>query len=680
MDQFKLVSDFKPMGDQPEAIAQLTRGVEKGLPYQTLLGVTGSGKTFTIANVIEQVNKPVLIISHNKTLAGQLYGEFKSFFPHNAVEYFISYYDYYQPEAYIPTTDTYIEKDTSINDEIDRLRLKATSALLSRRDVIIVASVSCIYGLGDPDEYREQLLVFEKGQYIDRNLILGKLVDTHYTRNDYEFDRGTFRVRGDVIEVMPAYDREAIRIEMFGNEIEAISRINVVTGEILEKMERAAIYPAKHFVTSRPRLEVAVKEIEKELEERLEYFRRKGKLLEAQRLEMRTRYDIEMLQELGYCSGVENYSRHLTNRQAGERPYTLIDYFPKDFLCIIDESHATIPQINGMYHGDRSRKETLVEFGFRLPCALDNRPLRFEEFDELVPQKICVSATPADFEIEKSQGVVVEQVIRPTGLMDPEIEVRPVKGQIDDLLAEIRRRVAAKQRVLVLTLTKRMAEDLTDYLADVAVRVRYIHSEIDALDRMEILRDLRLAEYDVLVGINLLREGLDMPEVSLVAILDADKEGYLRSERSLMQIAGRAARNADGKVIFYADNITGSMQKTMDETARRRKIQAEYNEKHGITPTTLYKTVEEVMQSTRVADVRSDSYNKDKREDFQVSESEWKKLTPFEREEKLDMLEKQMIRASQELEFEKAAAIRDEIDRLKAGKKRGGSRYSKYNR
>ncbi|HHL70929.1 MAG TPA: excinuclease ABC subunit UvrB, partial [Bacteroidetes bacterium] len=515
---------------------------------------------------------------------------------------------------------------------------------------------------------------------IDRNLILGKLVDTHYTRNDYEFDRGTFRVRGDVIEVMPAYDREAIRIEMFGNEIEAISRINVVTGEILEKMERAAIYPAKHFVTSRPRLEVAVKEIEKELEERLEYFRRKGKLLEAQRLEMRTRYDIEMLQELGYCSGVENYSRHLTNRQAGERPYTLIDYFPKDFLCIIDESHATIPQINGMYHGDRSRKETLVEFGFRLPCALDNRPLRFEEFDELVPQKICVSATPADFEIEKSQGVVVEQVIRPTGLMDPEIEVRPVKGQIDDLLAEIRRRVAAKQRVLVLTLTKRMAEDLTDYLADVAVRVRYIHSEIDALDRMEILRDLRLAEYDVLVGINLLREGLDMPEVSLVAILDADKEGYLRSERSLMQIAGRAARNADGKVIFYADNITGSMQKTMDETARRRKIQAEYNEKHGITPTTLYKTVEEVMQSTRVADVRSDSYNKDKREDFQVSESEWKKLTPFEREEKLDMLEKQMIRASQELEFEKAAAIRDEIDRLKAGKKRGGSRYSKYNR
>ncbi len=681
MDKFKLVADFEPMGDQPRAIEELTRGVEKGLPYQTLLGVTGSGKTFTVANVIERVNKPVLIISHNKTLAGQLYGEFKSFFPQNAVEYFISYYDYYQPEAYIPTTDTYIEKDTSINDEIDRLRLKATSALLSRRDVIIVASVSCIYGLGDPDEYREQLLVFEKGQYIDRNLILGKLVDTHYTRNDYEFDRGTFRVRGDVIEVMPAYDREAIRIEMFGNEIDAISRINVVTGEVIEKMQRAAIYPAKHFVTSRPRLEVAIREIEKELEERLEYFRRKGKLLEAQRLEMRTRYDLEMLQELGYCSGVENYSRHLTNRQPGERPYTLIDYFPKDFLCIIDESHATIPQINGMYHGDRSRKETLVEFGFRLPCALDNRPLRFEEFDELVPQKICVSATPADFEIEKSQGVVVEQVIRPTGLMDPEIEVRPVKGQIDDLLAEIRRRVAAKQRVLVLTLTKRMAEDLTDYLADVNVRVRYIHSEIDALDRMEILRDLRLAEYDVLVGINLLREGLDMPEVSLVAILDADKEGYLRSERSLMQIAGRAARNADGKVIFYADRITGSMQKTIDETARRRKIQAEYNEKHGIKPRTLYKTVEEVMQSTRVADVRSDSYQKEKQDDFTVSESEWKKLTPFEREEKLDMLEKQMIQASEALEFEKAAAIRDEIERLKVGKKRGGgSKYRKYNR
>ncbi len=681
MDTFQLVSDFKPTGDQPQAIAKLTEGILKGERFQTLLGVTGSGKTFTMANVIANVNRPTLVISHNKTLAAQLYGEFKKFFPHNAVEYFISYYDYYQPEAYIPTTDTYIEKDTSINDEIDRLRLKATSALLSRRDVIIVASVSCIYGLGDPSEYRDQLVIIRKHQRIDRNQLLMKLVDIYYTRNDYELERGTFRVRGDVIEVMPAYEREALRIELFGNEIEAISQINTVTGEVVEELDTVAIYPAKHFVTSQPRLEAAIKAIEEELEERLEWFRSQGKLLEAQRLEMRTRFDLEMLQELGYCSGIENYSRHLTGRKPGQRPYTLIDYFPDDFICFIDESHVTIPQIHGMYHGDRSRKETLVEYGFRLPSALDNRPLTYEEFESLVPQMIFASATPGDFELEKCHGVVVEQLIRPTGLMDPEIEVRPVKGQIDDLIAEIRTRVAKNQRVLVTTLTKRMAEDLTDYLADMDIRVRYIHSEIDALDRVEILRDLRLAEFDVLVGINLLREGLDLPEVSLVAILDADKEGYLRSERSLIQIAGRAARHAEGKVIFYADHITQSMQKAIEETERRRRIQKQYNEEHGITPKTVYKSVEEVLQTTRVADVKADKYGRDAQleQEWMVSDAQWARMTPFEREEKLDFLEKQMMAAAEKLEFEKAAAIRDEIERLKSGKKTGGgSKYAKY--
>ena len=681
MDTFQLVSDFEPTGDQPQAIAKLTEGILKGERFQTLLGVTGSGKTFTMANVIANVNRPTLVISHNKTLAAQLYGEFKKFFPHNAVEYFISYYDYYQPEAYIPTTDTYIEKDTSINDEIDRLRLKATSALLSRRDVIIVASVSCIYGLGDPSEYRDQLVIIRKHQRIDRNQLLMKLVDIYYTRNDYELERGTFRVRGDVIEVMPAYEREALRIELFGNEIEAISQINTVTGEVVEELDTVAIYPAKHFVTSQPRLEAAIKAIEEELEERLEWFRSQGKLLEAQRLEMRTRFDLEMLQELGYCSGIENYSRHLTGRKPGQRPYTLIDYFPDDFICFIDESHVTIPQIHGMYHGDRSRKETLVEYGFRLPSALDNRPLTYEEFESLVPQMIFASATPGDFELEKCHGVVVEQLIRPTGLMDPEIEVRPVKGQIDDLIAEIRTRVAKNQRVLVTTLTKRMAEDLTDYLADMDIRVRYIHSEIDALDRVEILRDLRLAEFDVLVGINLLREGLDLPEVSLVAILDADKEGYLRSERSLIQIAGRAARHAEGKVIFYADHITQSMQKAIEETERRRSIQKQYNEEHGITPKTVYKSVEEVLQTTRVADVKADKYGRDAQleQEWMVSDAQWARMTPFEREEKLDFLEKQMMAAAEKLEFEKAAAIRDEIERLKSGKKTGGgSKYAKY--
>ncbi|MFQ5772545.1 MAG: excinuclease ABC subunit UvrB, partial [bacterium] len=541
----------------------------------------------------------------NKTLAAQLYGEFKSFFPKNAVEYFISYYDYYQPEAYVPATDTYIEKDTSINDEIDRLRLKATSSLLSRDDVIIVASVSCIYGLGDPEDYQHELLILKRGQRIDRDQILSQLVDSHYIRNDFEFVRGTFRVRGDVVEIFPAYEEEALRIEMFGDEIEQICLINTLTGELLSHQDMAAIYPAKHFVTPYQKIEKAIQTIQQELEERLDWFRGQNKLLEAQRLEMRTKYDLEMLRELGYCSGIENYSRHLSGRAPGQRPYTLIDYFPQDFLTIIDESHATIPQINGMYHGDRSRKETLVENGFRLPSALDNRPLTFDEFQSMVKQMIFVSATPAEYELEKSKGVVVEQIIRPTGLMDPEIVVKPIKHQIDDLIAEIRECVARQERVLVTTLTKRMAEDLTDYLVGLDIRVRYLHSEIDALNRVEILRDLRLAEFDVLVGVNLLREGLDLPEVSLVAVLDADKEGFLRSARSLMQISGRAARNVAGKVIFYADTMTDSMQRTIEETNRRRKIQAKYNEEKGITPQSIYKTYEQVLSSTRVADAKA---------------------------------------------------------------------------
>lgn len=672
MDKFFLTSEFAPTGDQPHAIQQLTDGLNQKERYQCLLGVTGSGKTFTVANVIAKVNKPTLIISHNKTLAAQLYGEFKSFFPENAVEYFISYYDYYQPEAYVPTTDTYIEKDTSINDEIDRLRLKATSALLSRKDVIIVASVSCIYGLGDPDEYRDQLLVLHKGQIVERNKILNQLVDIHYTRNDFEFDRGTFRVRGDTVEVLPAYEKNAVRIEMFGNEIDDMSIVNTVTGEIIEKLDHYAIYPAKHFVTSEPKIEKAICTIENELEERLAWFRERNKLIEAQRIEMRTRFDLEMLQELGHCSGVENYSRHFTGRKEGERPYTLLDYFPDDFLLIVDESHVSVSQINGMYHGDRSRKETLVEHGFRLPSALDNRPLRLPEFESLISQTIYLSATPGDAEIEKCNGVIVEQVIRPTGLLDPKIEIRPIKGQIDDLLNEIRKYVKKGLRVLVTTLTKRMAEDLTDYLAEMDTKVRYIHSEISTLDRMDIVRALRLAEFDVLVGINLLREGLDLPEVGLVAILDADKEGFLRSERSLIQTIGRAARNAEGSVIFYADKITKSMQRALDETERRRRIQSKYNEEHNITPKTIYKNVEEIMQATQVADVRNNKYGKDDGDDLLVSDSEWRGLTPFEREEKLDLLEKEMLAASEKLDFEKAAMLRDEFERLKKGKKKGG--------
>ena len=666
MDTFKLVSPFTLQGDQPQAVEELVRGLERQDPYQTLLGVTGSGKTFTMAHVIARVNRPTLIISHNKTLAAQLYGEFRGFFPQNAVEYFISYYDYYQPEAYLPHTDTYIEKDTSINDEIDRLRLRATSALLSRRDVIIVASVSCIYGLGSPEDWLEMLIILKTGQHIERNTILQKLVEIHYSRNDIDFDRGTFRVRGDVVEVIPAYERETVRIEMFGDEIERLSMVDTLTGEVRGEMETVAIYPAKHFVTSAERLKKAMERIRQELTERLAELRSNNKLLEAQRLEQRTRFDLEMMQEIGYCSGIENYSRHLGGRNPGERPSTLIDYFPKDYLLIIDESHVTVPQIRGMYHGDRSRKETLVEYGFRLPSALDNRPLNFDEFNASVNQLIFVSATPAEYEMEKCQGVVVEQVIRPTGLMDPEIEVRPIKGQIDDLIQEINERAERGERILVTTLTKRMAEDLTEYLSGMGIRVRYMHSEIDALDRVVILRDLRLAEFDVLVGINLLREGLDLPEVSLVAVLDADKEGFLRSERSLIQTAGRAARNINGKVIFYADKITDSMRMAMDETSRRRKIQAEYNEANNITPVSIIKSVEDVMGATRVADARPEPWGK---KEVAIDDKEfrqsWKRMSAKEQLELMSELEKKMFAAAAALQFEQAAELRDQIDLLR---------------
>ena len=667
MAKFHLKSDFKPTGDQPRAIEELTAGLRRGDKFQTLLGVTGSGKTFTMANVIAEIGKPALIISHNKTLAAQLYGEFKCFFPNNAVEYFISYYDYYQPEAYVVSSDTYIEKDTSINDEIDRLRLKATSSLLSRDDVIIVASVSCIYGLGNPEDYKHELLILERGQKMERNRILTQLVDSYYTRNDFDFSRGTFRVRGDVVEIFPAYEQEALRIELFGDEIEQISVVNTITGEILSTQETAAIYPAKHFVTPQKKIQSAIVAIREELAERLAVFRTQEKLLEAQRLEMRTRYDLEMLQELGHCNGVENYSRHLSGRKEGQRPYTLIDYFSEDFLTIIDESHATIPQVNAMYHGDRSRKETLVEHGFRLPSALDNRPLTFEEFNGMMSQMVFISATPADYELEKCKGVVVEQIIRPTGLMDPKIFVRPVKQQIDDLIAEIRECVKREDRVLVTTLTKRMAEDLTDYLAGMDVRVRYLHSEIDALKRVEILRDLRLAEFDVLVGVNLLREGLDLPEVSLVAVLDADKEGFLRSARSLMQISGRASRNVAGKVIFYGDRMTDSMKRTIEETNRRREIQAKYNEEHSIIAKSVYKSYEQVMSTTRVADIKAEKWGKGR--STSISETNWKKLSPLEKEEMLDRFEKEMLECARKLEFERAAELRDEMDRLTGKKK-----------
>jgi excinuclease ABC subunit B len=621
---FQLKSEFKPTGDQPKAIEQLTKGLTAGYKHQTLLGVTGSGKTFTMANVIQQVQKPTLVMAPNKTLAAQLCSEFREFFPDNAVEYFVSYYDYYQPEAYIPQTDTYIEKDSSVNEEIDKLRHSATAALFEREDVIIVASVSCIYGLGSPEDYRDLMLSLREGQEYDRDGILRKLVDIQYSRNDFDFHRGTFRVRGDVVEIIPAASSEkAIRVEMFGDEVERILEIDTLTGEVLGRRKHVAIFPASHYVTEAEKMERAIANIEIELEERLKELRVQDKLLEAQRLEQRTRYDIEMMREVGFCQGIENYSRHLVGRQKGEPPYTLFDYFPKDFLLIIDESHVTVPQIGGMYAGDMSRKTMLVEHGFRLPSALDNRPLKFTEFESKLNQVIYVSATPGPYELEHSSQVV-EQIIRPTGLIDPEVEVRPVKGQIDDLLGEINLRVKKNQRVLVTTLTKRMAEDLTDYFKEMGVKVRYLHSDIGALERMQIIRELRLGEFDVLVGINLLREGLDLPEVSLVAILDADKEGFLRSERSLIQTIGRAARNVEGKVLMYADRITDSMGRAISETNRRRSLQQEYNLKHGIVPQTIKKSVRDPLEITYAAEDKAEYKTQTKLD--KMTKSELRKL------------------------------------------------------
>jgi len=666
MNKFKLVSNYKPAGDQSEAIKQLVGGINSGDKFQTLLGVTGSGKTFTISNVIEQVNKPTLIISHNKTLAAQLYSEFKSFFPQNAVEFFISYYDYYQPEAYVVSSDLYIEKDFSINEEIDRLRLKATTSLIEgRRDVIVIASVSCIYGIGAPDEYAKQIIFVKKGEKLNRKKFLRNLIDIHFVRNDSEFGRGTFRARGDVIEIIPAYENEeAIRIELWDEDVEKISIIDSLTGNVLREVESAPIYPAKYFVTDRDKMQKAIHNIELELAERLEEFRKDEKYLEAQRIEQRTKFDIEMIKEIGYCSGIENYSRHMDGRAPGSRPFNLFDYFPDDFLLVIDESHVTIPQIRGMYNGDRSRKGTLVEYGFRLPSALDNRPMMYEEFMGMLNQTIFVSATPADYELEKCNGVIVEQIIRPTGLLDPEIEVRPIKGQIDDLIDEIRTRVNKKERTLVTTLTKKMAEDLADYLDKIGIKVRYIHSDIVSLERVEILRDLRLGEFDVLVGVNLLREGLDLPEVSLVAIIDADKEGFLRSAKSLMQVAGRTARNVNGKVIMYGDLITQSMQKTISETNRRRKLQKKYNEENNIIPATIYKSVEEILASTSLAEVR----RKDEKEDYgfaKVAEPVLRYMNKEQKEDLILQLTDEMHKAAKDLEFERAANLRDEIQRLK---------------
>jgi excinuclease ABC subunit B len=666
MKIFELVSNYQPSGDQPEAIKQLVEGVNRGDKFQTLLGVTGSGKTFTISNVIAQTNKPTLIISHNKTLAAQLYSEFKSFFPNNAVEFFISYYDYYQPEAYVVSRDVFIEKDFSVNEEIDRLRLKATTSLIEgRKDVIVIASVSCIYGIGAPDEYAKQIIFVKKGDKLDRKKFLRDLIDIYYSRNDVEFSRGTFRARGDVVEVIPAYqDEEAIRIEFWDNDVEKVSIIDSVSGKIIKEVDSIPIYPAKYFVTDRGKMQKAIYNIEQELSERLDVLRKEEKYLEAQRLEQRTKFDIEMMKEIGYCSGIENYSRHMDLREPNSRPSNLFDYFPDDFLLIIDESHVTIPQIRGMYLGDRSRKQTLVDFGFRLPSALDNRPMKYEEFMGMLKQVVFVSATPADYELELCGGVIVEQIIRPTGLLDPEIEVRPIKGQIDDLIAEIRKKVEIKERTLVTTLTKKMAEDLSDYLDKIGIKVRYIHSDIDSLERVEILRDLRLGEFDVLVGVNLLREGLDLPEVSLVAIIDADKEGFLRSERSLMQTAGRTARNANGKVIMYADKITDSMAKTISETKRRRKLQQEYNEKNGIVPATIYKSLEDIMASTSIADIRK----KEEKESYgftKVAEPVLKYMNNEQKQDLIEQLIEEMHKAAKDLEFEKAANLRDEIQKLK---------------
>ncbi len=655
MPKFELVTDLVPRGDQPKAIAELSEELAEGRRYQTLLGATGTGKTFTIGHVIAGYGRPALVMSHNKTLAAQLYGELKQLFPHNAVEYFISYYDYYQPEAYIPATDTYIEKDASINEDIDRLRLRTTSSLIERSDVIVVASVSAIYGLGSPREYRSLMVVLETGQEIPRDRILEELVRIQYARGDYDFEPGRFRVRGDVIEIFPAYEEQAVRIELWGDEVERISKIDPMRGTTIATLDRAAIYPAKHFVTTRPQLEEATRAIRAELVERLAVMRENGRMLEAHKLETRTRFDIEMMEEMGYCAGIENYSRHLSGRAPGERPSCLLDYFPDDFLLVLDESHVTVPQIGGMYAGDRSRKETLVEHGYRLPSALDNRPLRFEEFERFMQRAIFVSATPADFELEKSGGVVVEQIIRPTGLLDPRVEVRPVSGQVDDLMEEIRRREAVGEKLLVTTLTKRMAEDLADYLNESGVRVRYMHSDIDALERMEIIRGLRTDEFDVLVGINLLREGLDLPEVSLVAVLDADKEGFLRSETALIQTAGRAARNVNGTVILYADRVTEAMRRMMDETERRRQIQAAHNEKHGIEPETVFKTREQILRTTSVADTRAGGTPRAVHERLKGLQGE------LERDELARVIEAEMKAAAERLDFQTAALLRDEL-------------------
>ncbi len=654
---FTIQSEYQPAGDQPEAIKQLVKGVKDGKRHQTLLGATGTGKTFTISNVIKEVNKPTLVMAHNKTLAGQLYSEFKEFFPDNAVEYFVSYYDYFQPEAYVPQTDTYIEKDSSINDEIDKLRHSATSALFERNDVIIIASVSCIYGLGNPEEYREMVVSIRTDMELERNELLRKLVDIQYERNDINFTRGTFRVRGDVVEIFPASkDEHCIRIEFFGDEVDRIREVDALTGEILGERQHVAIFPASHFVTRDEKMKVAIENIEKELVERLKLLRSEDRLLEAQRLEQRTNYDLEMMKEMGFCSGIENYSRHLTLREKGATPYTLLDYFPEDFLLVVDESHVTLPQVRGMYNGDQARKGVLVEHGFRLPSALDNRPLMFDEFQSKVSQAIYVSATPGPYELEHTPEMV-EQIIRPTGLLDPTIDVRPIEGQIDDLIDEIHERIRQNERVLITTLTKKMSEDLSKYLKEMGLKVEYLHSEIKTLERIEIIRELRKGTYDVLVGINLLREGLDIPEVSLVAILDADKEGFLRSERSLIQTMGRAARNSNGHVIMYADNMTDSMKKAISETKRRREIQMAYNEEHGITPKTIIKKIPDIIRATQAAE---------QEETYITKVTGGKKLTKKELEKLVDTLQVEMKEAAKALDFERAAELRDMIFELKA--------------
>ena len=653
MEKFKLVSDFKPCGDQPRAIKELTDSLSSGKRYHTLLGVTGSGKTFTLANVIAKLNLPTLVISHNKTLAAQLYSEFKEFFPHNAVEYFVSYYDYYQPEAYIPSTDTYIEKDASINDRLDRLRLSATTNLMSRNDVLIVASVSCIYNLGDPADYEDLLVAIEKGQNVSRDELVSRLIHMQYERNDYEFIRGRLRVRGDCIEILPSYQEKALRIELSGNTIERLSEINPVSGQALNSLEKIAIYPSKHFIVSGDRVSRALGSIDLELEEQLKFLKGRNKLLEAQRLESRTRYDMEMLKEIGYCHGIENYSRHLSGRPAGSRPYCMIDYFRGDFLTVIDESHVTVPQIRGMYQGDRARKETLVEYGFRLPSCLDNRPLEFEEFNDIVKRTVFVSATPDEYEIKKSKPIVIEQIIRPTGLVDPEIIIRPTENQIDDLIKEIKHRAQKKERILVTTLTKRMAEDLTAYLQEKGLKVKYMHSEIETIERSRILRGLREQKFDCLVGINLLREGLDLPEVSLVAILDADKEGFLRSETSLIQVAGRAARNINGRVIMYADTVTGSMKRAISESNRRRAIQLEFNKKNKISPRSIQKAIKQGIEDLEEA------------QDF-VQDLTGESKDEYELRKYIAQLEYEMELSARNLQFEKAAVLRDKIKELKS--------------